>query len=148
RDRNSRRNCNRNSKENAVNFDELYPSKFLRAEDLAGAPLPVTITGVSVEEIGGEKKVVMRFAKVERALITNKTNGKTVRKLYGPDTDEWIGKRITLVPTVVDFKGDAVDAIRIRPTALPTAKKPAPQPAPEPEFNDDVPFPGDDIEAS
>ena len=129
-----------------MNFDELYPSKFLRAEDLADAPLPVTITGVTLEEIGNEKKVVMTFANVPKKLIVNKTNGKSVRKLYGADTDDWIGKKITLVPTMVDFKGESVEAIRIRAAATP--KKPAVV-QPEPDFDDSADIPGnDDVESA
>ena len=71
----------------------------MRAGDLAGAPLPVTVGGITRETIGGEMKVVMTFATGEKALILNKTNGAAMKKLFGGDTNAWLGKQITLVPT-------------------------------------------------
>lgn len=65
----------------------------------------------------------------EKALILNKTNGKAVAKLYGKDTRTWIGKPLTLVATEVDFRGDLVDAIRVR-TAQPASA--------EVPFNDEI----------
>ena len=96
-----------------MQFDDLYPSKFMRASDLNGAPLTVTIGGVSREN-GGEPKVIITFASGEKPLIANKTNGKALAKLFGKDTADWIGKKIVLFPCEVDFKGDSVEAIRIR----------------------------------
>jgi len=116
-----------------MQFDELYPSKFLRASDLNGAPITVTIGGVSRENVGGEPKVIIRFASGEKPLICNKTNGKTLAKLFGKDTADWIGKQIVLFPCEVDFKGDSVEAVRIR--AARVAAKPAAT-----EMNDEIGF--------
>jgi hypothetical protein len=120
-----------------MNFDDLYPSKFLRASDLAGAPLSVTVGSITRESVGGEQKVIMTFAIGEKSLIVNKTNGKAMAKLFGRDTAEWIGKKITLVPTEVDFKGDLVDAIRIR-TTPPARAVPRTAAVEEPPFNDEI----------
>ena len=99
-----------------MNFDELYPSKFLRASDLNGAPLTVTVGGVAREKVGGELKVIITFSSGEKPLIANKTNGKALAKLFGKDTAYWIGKKIVLFPCEVDFKGEGVEAVRIRGT--------------------------------
>jgi hypothetical protein len=49
-------------------------------------------------------------------LICNKTNARSISKALGnTETRNWIGKDIILVPTEVDFRGEMVDAIRIRP---------------------------------
>ena len=114
-----------------MQFDDLYPSKFMRASDLNGAPLTVTIGGVSRENVGGEPKVIITFASGEKPLICNKTNGKTLAKLFGKDTADWIGKQIVLFPCEVDFKGDTVEAVRIR------APRTTAQPAAA-EFNDEI----------
>ncbi len=119
-----------------MDFNELYPSKFLKACDLTG-PMPVKIASVTREAINGEQKVVMAFATGEKSLILNKTNGRAVSKLYGSDTKGWIGKEITLVATQVDFKGDLVDAIRIRTAPQKVAARPT---AAEEPFDDAVPF--------
>lgn len=104
-----------------MNIDEMFPSKFLRAGDLAGNPMMVTIGGIAADNISGEKKVVMTFSSGQKALILNKTNGKALAKMFGKELSAWIGKQIVLVPTEVDFKGDMVEAIRIRAPRAPAA---------------------------
>jgi hypothetical protein len=118
-----------------MHFDELYPSKFLRASDLGGVPLTVTIGGIARDNVGAEPKVIITFASGEKALIANKTNGNTLCKLFGKETANWIGKQIVLVPTEVDFRGDMVEAIRIRAPRV--AAQPAVAAA---EMNDEIPF--------
>jgi len=97
-----------------MHIDQLYPSKFLRCADLNGQPLRVTIAGIKREDLGGESKVVLSFANGEKSLILNKTNARTIAKTLGDETRAWAGKDIVLVPAQVDFKGDIVDAIRVR----------------------------------
>ena len=120
-----------------MDFEELYPSNFLRAGDLGGSPMIVTVGGIKPDVIGGEKKVVMTFSSGEKALILNKTNGKTMAKLFGRDTTDWIGKRITLIPAMVDFKGDTVEAIRIRTVAPAKARVAAPADDEPPAHSED-----------
>jgi len=120
-----------------MHIDELYPSKFLRAADLNGKPLRVTIVGLKREDIGGEQKVVLSFTN-EKSLILNKTNARQIAKTLGDETRGWGGKDIILVPTQVDFRGDMVDAIRVRAAA------PRPQQQQQtPTNNDESPFDDD-----
>jgi hypothetical protein len=97
-----------------MNIDQLYPSRFLRCADLNGKPMRVTIDGLKREDIGGENKVVLSFTNGTKALILNKTNAKAIAKALGNETSGWRGKAIVLVPAQVDFRGDIVDAIRVR----------------------------------
>ena len=108
-----------------MHIDSLYPSRFLRCADLNGQPARVVIDGLKREDIGGEPKVVLTFTNGGKAMILNKTNARAVAKALGPETSAWRGKAVVLVPAQVDFKGDIVDAIRIRP-ASPTQEEPAP----------------------
>ena len=119
-----------------MDFNELYPSKFLKACDLTG-PMPIKIASVTREAINGEQKVVMAFATGEKSLILNKTNGRAVSKLYGSDTKGWIGKEVVLIATQVDFKGDLVDAIRIRTAPQRVVARQATADA---EFDDSIPL--------
>ena len=112
-----------------MHIDALYPSRFLRCADLNGQPLRVTVADIKREDIGGESKVVLSFMNGTKALVLNKTNGKAIAKALGSETSTWRGRDITLVPAVVDFKGDTVDAIRVRPAS--------PQEAPAPDIPDD-----------
>ena len=43
----------------------------------------------------------------------NVTNWNTLIELFGPDTDDWIGKTITIYPAEVAFKGRMTMALRI-----------------------------------
>ena len=107
-----------------MNVDQLFPSKFLRAADLNGQPLRVTIAGLKREDIGGESKIILTFANGTKALILNKTNARGIAKALGAETREWAGKDIVLVASQVDFRGDMVDAIRVR-AATPQPQAPS-----------------------
>lgn len=100
----------------------LFPSKYLSADDLRGKDHVVVIDAISprdeLQRQGGKKeyKPVIRFKGRNKALVLNKTNARTIAKLYGNEVTAWIGKAITLYPTRVQFGGSDVDAIRVRPT--------------------------------
>jgi hypothetical protein len=49
--------------------------------------------------------------------VLNRTNAKRIAKLYGPDTDKWLGKPITLYPSECDFGDETVPCLRVRPEA-------------------------------
>jgi hypothetical protein len=63
-----------------------------------------------------------------KGLVLNKTNSKVIATAYGDDSEAWQGKEIILFMALVDFRGDQVEAIRVRvpkPQAAP-AVRPAP----------------------
>lgn len=123
-----------------MHIDQLYPSRFLRCADLGGKAMRVTIAGIAREDVGGEPKVVMSFKDGTKQLILNKTNGRAIAKILGDETRSWNGKDILLVPAQVDFRGDIVDAIRVKPAS---GRKPSTKPVnngdDEPPFDDDAP---------
>jgi hypothetical protein len=121
-----------------VLIDQLYPSRFLRAADLDGKPLRVTIAGLKRDDVGGETKVVLSFADHEKSLILNKTNARSIAKALGDETSAWPGKTIMLVPAVVDFKGESVDAVRVRGAPVLPAKPTPGDEAADPPFDDDL----------
>jgi hypothetical protein len=99
-----------------MDVDQLFPSRFFRCVDLNGKPRRVTISTIKREDVGGEQKVLISFADESKILICNKTNARSISKALGStETRSWIGKDIILVPTEVDFRGEIVDAIRVRP---------------------------------
>lgn len=98
---------------------ELCPSPHLEALDLGekiGAEMVVTIKGVDRKEVGAEKvtKGVVYFQEVSRGLVLNKTNSRTIAALYGLDTDNWIGKSITIYRSETSMQGKTVPCIRVR----------------------------------
>ncbi len=96
-----------------MKLSSLFPSKYLRASDLDG-DTPVTMKSLIVGEISQEEKPVLYFREEAKGLVLNKTNGKTIGSLHGSETDDWPGKKIILYSTEVDFRGEIVDAIRVR----------------------------------
>lgn len=104
--------------------NDAFPSKFIAAADLQGEERTLKITHVDTDEIGGKKKFICHFAGAKKGLVLNKTNFNTIVKVTGQDdTDDWTGFEVCLYPTMVDFQGEQVDAVRIK--AAP--KKAAPQ---------------------
>ncbi len=96
-----------------MQFKKLFPGKYLRADDLEG-DTPVTMKSLGLEEINDEKKPVLYFGEQAKGLVLNKTNGNSIASLHGNETDDWPGKKIILYATEVDFRGEIVDAIRVR----------------------------------
>jgi hypothetical protein len=109
-----------------MNIDQCYPSKYIKAADLPdGKDMTLTIARITVEELGDdekESKPIVYFERAQKGLVCNKTNARTISKLYGAETDNWIGKRITLGVSWVDFAGDQVLALRVRPV-MPAPKQ-------------------------
>ncbi len=102
-------------------LSDLYPSKWLTAAELEEDGIIVTIRDIQVEKMAdGIEKPVLYFDEISKGLVLNKTNAKAIEKLYGDDTDNWEDERVSIYPTFVDFKGEQVEAIRIKP------KKPKP----------------------
>jgi hypothetical protein len=118
-----------------MDFNEMFPSRFLKSSDVEDGPMQVTIASVKPEELGGERKVVATFSNSEKQLVLNKTNAKAIAKMYGNDTRSWLGKPITLVATQVDFRGDLVSAVRVK--VIKAKQEPPPVESPD-DFNDEI----------
>lgn len=105
-----------------MNINTAFKSKFLKGAEIE-ADTVYTISHVDQENVGGadkeEVKPVLYFEETEKGLVLNRTNSNTIASLYGPETDDWAGKKITLFSTEVDFQGKQTLAIRVR------MKKPA-----------------------
>jgi hypothetical protein len=117
------------------NIDDYYPSKFLRASDLKGKEITVTIDRVEAEEFeqDGVKrpKPVVHFRNSGiKPLVCNKTNSSRLATALGDkDTDAWAGKQVRLYPDMEEFRGQVHEVVRVRR---------APPPIGE-DLNDEVP---------
>ena len=116
---------------------DLFPSKYVKASDLEGGPKTVVIRELLVEEIGqgksAEPKGVLYFSDFDKGMVLNVTNCRTIEDGYGTETDAWPGKSIELFSTKVDFKGDRVDAVRVRIPKEPSAGELLDEPTPRPK---------------
>lgn len=112
----------------------LVESKYLSHFELGGRDVTVTIKSITLSEIigaGGKKskKALVMFQGKQKGMVMGATCLKTIARIYGDDTDTWIGKPITIYPTTTEASGETVGTIRIRPTA-PAPRDGAARPAP------------------
>ena len=101
-----------------MNAELLFPSNYIKCADLMGKKVTKTIKKVAIDTLtrqGGakEKKPVIWFSDTDKMLVMNKTNCKAIISLYGKETNDWIGKKITLKPAKDRFGSEVVDCVRI-----------------------------------
>ena len=111
--------------------------KWLRSSDIE-QDTTVTIKDATRETLDGddgpEKKLALHFEGDLAPLILNKTNITRLADLLGPDTDDWVGKKVVLwVDDNVTYGSKTVSGLRIK--ALKVAKRPV-----NPDADDSAPF--------
>lgn len=111
------------SETKSIPFTEHYrlafPNDYVCAPELKGKDVNLTIKEVVLEDLVREKgakdrKPVLLFHESKKKLVLNKTNCRTIAKLYGDEAKGWVGKRITVYPTKTQCGRETVDCIRIR----------------------------------
>jgi hypothetical protein len=132
--------------------DDVFPSKYLKASDLKGKPITVTIERAPIETLKSpdgkeETKTVLYFVGAKKTLPLNRTNWDSVAEITGEDdSDNWPGHKLELYPSTVEMKSKVVDCIRVRAPAqlelkkskLPT--KAAPKQTLAQEMSDEIPW--------
>jgi hypothetical protein len=98
------------------NFNYKYAGAY---ELKSGETRTVTIKRFGNEEVvstKGDKQMcfVVYFEDDKKPMVLNKTNCKTIEKLYGPVIENWIGKSIIIEAQRVKAFGDIVDALRVK----------------------------------
>lgn len=110
-----------------MKVSKLFPNKYVKAAELNGKTVTLTIARLTVEEMGHgnekEQKPVLHFNKATKGLVLNRTNAMTIAGLYGDETDDWVGKRINIYPTRIRAFGAMQDTIRVR-EEIPAEPKP------------------------
>lgn len=86
-----------------VDYDELYPGRFIKAGELLGRKVTVTIVDVDLEELVSDDgtpkaKCIVSFKESEKKLVACKTNGMCIKEMFGKKLTAWVGKRIVLFP--------------------------------------------------
>lgn len=102
--------------------NDVFPSRFLKADDLQERDLTVTIKDCEMVEFTDpqtrerDDKPVLYFQEQGvKPLILNKTNFSTIEKVLGSDeTEDWKGKKITLFGIEVEAFGNITLTIRVR----------------------------------
>ena len=123
---------------------EIFHGENLKAEDLKGKEVTLTIASWSLKEFEEngrtDKKICLTFEETDRTLICNKTNAFAISDMLGEDLGDWAGGRICIYPTKTEFAGRRVDCIRVK-EARPAKGVTTPVEAKYPETDENtVPF--------
>ena len=107
-----------------THWKRLINPLYLGAYSLApGCDLTVRITSVGREIVKGtegkEEECTVAKLDGEKPLILNRTNSKSIAKLYGPYIEDWAGKEITLFATKTKVAKEVVECLRVRPAVTP-----------------------------
>jgi hypothetical protein len=129
-----------------MKISSAFPSDYLKAADLRGRDVTVTMDSVKIETVGRDKESlpVLYFRGKDKGLVLNKTNARKIAEAFGDDTDDWSGGEIILYEAMVEFQGNTGPALRVRltPPRRDNGKQ-SPNPTPsraEQGFDDDAPF--------
>lgn len=100
-----------------VDYNEFFPSKYLKADDFEDDSPVVVIARITVEEVGKDRdrRPILFFEGEAKGIVLNKTNASNISKAYGSDTDNWIGKKVQIGTEMVSFNGETKPAIRLYP---------------------------------
>lgn len=97
-----------------MNVDEVYPSRWLKAEDIGDKKIKVTIESVEKEDFDNGSKLVLFFGEMDKGLVLNLTNKNKMVEGLGKETNDWIGEKIELYTALVSYKKEEVKAIRLK----------------------------------
>ena len=104
------------------------------ADDLAGGPQRKTIAGVEPGQFG---KPVVTFNDSTK-LSLNKTNVRALGRVWGTESDGWIGQELELQTGTLEYNGQVSPAILVSPTPpAATTGKPPPR---QGDLDDEIPF--------
>lgn len=102
-----------------MHVNALTANDFITAEAFAGKTPTLTIAGCKRialydEKRDGEKnKGTVWFKETDLGMVLNKTNATCFAAMFGPETDAWTDKRVTLKAELVQFGRDKVLGIRV-----------------------------------
>ena len=84
-----------------LSYDQLFPGRFIKAGEMTGKPVTLKIKSVALDvmesEDGTEQmQAVVNFVEIKRQWALNKTNAQCLVAMWGFDSSDWVGKRVTL----------------------------------------------------
>jgi hypothetical protein len=104
-----------------MKITEMFPSKYVKGEDLGGQAFTVTIAGVAAEKMRPSQaspeveKYVLYTTEGKKGIILSKTLAQQIARIVASDdTDQWTGKKIKIYPEPQTVAGVPRVAIRAR----------------------------------
>lgn len=110
-----------------THWKKLINPDYLGAYSLPeGQDLTVTIKNVTRGTVKGEggrgEECTIANLENQKPFILNRTNQKSIERLYGPYIEDWAGKQVTLYASKTKLKGELVECVRIRPSVAEVIK--------------------------
>ncbi|NNF60713.1 MAG: hypothetical protein HKN06_05190 [Gammaproteobacteria bacterium] len=145
-----------------MNINDLYPSKYLKSDDIGQARVTLQVAAIKLEEVAENEnaKPVMHFNGKDKGMVLNKTNALMCAHVWGGDTEAWTGQWLDLFVEPKMFQGKVVNGLSVapklpqtaaapdtfqnaadlaRPPSQPNTDSAAPTPS-TPPIDDDIPF--------
>jgi len=97
-----------------LKIGSAFPSKFLKADDLRGRAVKLTIDSVQMEKLDDGEKPVLFFLGKEKGLVLNRTNSDVLADAFGHETDDWANREIEVYPDKTHYQGKLVACLRVR----------------------------------
>ena len=104
-----------------MKISQMYPRRYATGEDLQGKAYTMTIAKITKEKMHPQpgapeiEKWVLYFQETKKGVILGRTLAFQIAELLGSEeTDDWVGKQITLYPQPMLVAGKHVVAIRAR----------------------------------
>ena len=113
-----------------MNINDLYPSKYLKSDDLGNARITLQVATIKLEEVAENEpaKPVMFFNGKDKGMVLNKTNALLCAHCWGQDTDQWAGQWLDLFVEPKMFQGKVVNGLSVAPKLPNSDTAPAPSP--------------------
>ena len=98
-----------------MNYEAMFPSRFLKAADLQGKEHTLKIGGIKLEKMpDGKTKGILTFEGTDKEWLLNRSNAESLKLMWGIETNDWLHKRVTLYTRTVDAFGEQVPAVRVK----------------------------------
>jgi len=104
-----------------MKLSKMFPKRYATGEDLQGKPVTLTIATIVSEKMHPQpnapevERWVAHFKEAKKGVILSRTLAYQFAEILGSeDTDDWLGKRITLYPQPMLVAGRHLTAIRAR----------------------------------
>lgn len=105
--------------EKSLDFDQLFPGRFIKAGEFEGRDVHLTIEEIKLEELPQDKgpdkiRGIVSFAETKKQWVLNRTNAECLKAMWGRAVADWCGKKVTLFPTMVSVGPKKELAVRVR----------------------------------
>lgn len=120
-----------------ADLDLCYGSKFLSATELGDKKIRTRIQKVKKEPLRGQdgkekNKFILSFSNVDKSLVANATNIKTLVDALGKAPSGWLNADVGIFTEPTMMAGKPTRGVRLRVLGKPPGAAPAPAPAPKP----------------